>query len=133
MLVLTRKVDDRIQIGPNITITVVRIKGGAVQIGIEAPGTVEILRGELAAAAEAPDSGGSPPEDEPSAAVDVSERQKVSKPPRSDASESVSPNRRTSRDACHRSRPSRTAHNTFRGGQDESGQRRQAASSMSGR
>lgn len=52
MLVLTRKVDDRIQIGSNITITVLRIRGRSVQIGIEAPGSVEVLRGELAAAAE---------------------------------------------------------------------------------
>ena len=52
MLVLTRKVDDRIQIGKNITITVLRIRGRSVQIGIEAPDSVEVLRGELAAAAE---------------------------------------------------------------------------------
>jgi carbon storage regulator CsrA len=50
MLVLTRKVEEKIQIGPNITLTIVRIKGHSVQIGIEAPDQVRVLRGELAAA-----------------------------------------------------------------------------------
>lgn len=52
MLVLTRKLDEKIQIGADITITIVRIKGQAVQIGIDAPRPVEVLRGELAAAAD---------------------------------------------------------------------------------
>jgi carbon storage regulator len=48
MLVLTRKTDQKISIGEDITITVVRIKGnGSVQLGIEAPDGVQILRGEL--------------------------------------------------------------------------------------
>jgi len=52
MLVLTRKVEEKIQIGPNVIITVLRIKGRSVQIGIEAPQGVLVLRGELAAAAD---------------------------------------------------------------------------------
>ena len=48
MLVLTRKQQQRIQIGENITITVVRISGNVVRVGIEAPGDVRVLRGELA-------------------------------------------------------------------------------------
>ncbi|NLY00844.1 MAG: carbon storage regulator [Rhodopirellula sp.] len=52
MLVLTRKIDERIQIAPNITITVLRIRGRSVQIGIEAPETVQVLRGEIAVAIE---------------------------------------------------------------------------------
>jgi carbon storage regulator CsrA len=48
MLILTRKVDERIHIGNDITITVVRIAGGRVQIGIEAPSNVRVLRGDLA-------------------------------------------------------------------------------------
>jgi carbon storage regulator len=50
MLVLTRKVDERIQVGDDVTITVVRIGPGCVRIGIEAPPHLEILRGELAQA-----------------------------------------------------------------------------------
>ena len=49
MLVLTRKTDERIQIGDDITITVVKIRGGHVRIGIEAPRGIRILRGELEA------------------------------------------------------------------------------------
>jgi carbon storage regulator CsrA len=47
MLVLSRKKAEQIQIGDNITITVLRIKGTAVQIGVEAPDNVKILRSEL--------------------------------------------------------------------------------------
>src|SRR5262245_23267885 len=50
MLVLTRKVQEQIQIGPHIKVTVVRVKGHSVRLGIEAPDNVRIVRGELAAA-----------------------------------------------------------------------------------
>ncbi|HEX3601067.1 MAG TPA: carbon storage regulator [Lacipirellulaceae bacterium] len=48
MLVLTRKYQEKIRIGENITITVLRMKGKAVRLGIEAPSTVPVVRGELA-------------------------------------------------------------------------------------
>ena len=51
MLVLTRKAQEKIQIGDKITVTIVRIKGQAVRVGIDAPENVRIMRGELAAAA----------------------------------------------------------------------------------
>lgn len=47
MLVLTRKIGERIVIGEAITITVVDVKGDNVRISIEAPKEVRILRGEL--------------------------------------------------------------------------------------
>lgn len=47
MLVLTRKPDQQIQIGDNIKITVVRVKGQSVRIGIEAPTSVRVMRTEL--------------------------------------------------------------------------------------
>jgi carbon storage regulator CsrA len=49
MLVLTRKQQEKIQIGENITITIVRIKGNIVRVGVEAPLDVRVLRGEIAA------------------------------------------------------------------------------------
>jgi carbon storage regulator len=52
MLVLTRKQGERIRIGDDITITVVRTKGKAVRLGIQAPAHVPVLRGEIAAAIE---------------------------------------------------------------------------------
>jgi carbon storage regulator len=48
MLVLSRKVGERIQIGDNITLVVSRVIGNRVTIGIEAPSDVRIVRSELA-------------------------------------------------------------------------------------
>ena len=47
MLVLTRKLQETIQVGENITITIVRIKGNTVRVGIEAPRDVRVARGEV--------------------------------------------------------------------------------------
>jgi carbon storage regulator CsrA len=47
MLVLTRKFQERIRIGHNITVSILRIKGNVVRLGIEAPANVTVLRGEL--------------------------------------------------------------------------------------
>jgi len=49
MLVLTRKAKQTIHIGRLITVTVLRIKGRTVKIGIQAPSEMEVLRGELVA------------------------------------------------------------------------------------
>lgn len=50
MLVLSRKVGERILIGPDIAITVVRVTGGGVRLGIEAPPELPVVREELAQA-----------------------------------------------------------------------------------
>ena len=47
MLVLTRKLQEQISIGQDITITILRVKGNTVRIGIDAPDNVRVLRGEL--------------------------------------------------------------------------------------
>ena len=47
MLVLSRKVGQRIVIGENITVVVSRVAGNRVTLGIQAPDDVHILRGEL--------------------------------------------------------------------------------------
>lgn len=47
MLVLTRKSHEQIQIGDNITITILRVKGGAIRVGIDAPKNLSVLRKEL--------------------------------------------------------------------------------------
>jgi carbon storage regulator CsrA len=47
MLVLTRKTQEKIRIGDNITITILRVKGQTVRVGIEAPRTTKVIRGEL--------------------------------------------------------------------------------------
>ena len=48
MLVLTRRPGEKVVIGDGITVTVVEVRGNRVRVGIEAPGQVRILRGELA-------------------------------------------------------------------------------------
>jgi carbon storage regulator CsrA len=50
MLVLSRKLTERIQIGDNVFITVVEIQGNRVRIGIDAPRDLRVLRSELLAA-----------------------------------------------------------------------------------
>jgi len=47
MLVLTRKVDQSIQIGDSISVTLLKVKGRSVRIGIEAPAEVRVRRSEL--------------------------------------------------------------------------------------
>jgi carbon storage regulator len=47
MLVLSRRQDDKITIGDNIVITIVRIAPNQVRVGIEAPPEVNIVRNEL--------------------------------------------------------------------------------------
>lgn len=47
MLVLSRKLNQSIHIGENISVRIVRIKGNAIQLGIEAPSDVHVLRSEL--------------------------------------------------------------------------------------
>ena len=47
MLVLSRKIGERILIGDQITVTVVRITGGGVRLGIEAPAEMAVIREEL--------------------------------------------------------------------------------------
>jgi len=49
MLVLSRKVGERILIGDEIAVTVVRVTGGGVRIGIEAPAEMPVIREELKA------------------------------------------------------------------------------------
>ena len=44
MLVLSRKQGQEINIGHDITITVVSVNGGQVRIGIDAPKSVPVLR-----------------------------------------------------------------------------------------
>lgn len=59
MLILTRKVGEKITAGPDITFTIVKIKGNSVRVGIEAPDHITILRDELGRQDD------DPPPDEP--------------------------------------------------------------------
>jgi carbon storage regulator len=47
MLVLSRREHERIRLGDSIVVTVVRLAGDKVRLGIEAPADVVVLRDEL--------------------------------------------------------------------------------------
>jgi carbon storage regulator len=47
MLLLSRRTGETIQIGDDITVTVLSVKGNQVRIGINAPDDVKVLREEL--------------------------------------------------------------------------------------
>ena len=53
MLVLSRKLGEKIHIGENITVEVRRVAGNRVALAIDAPKEIRILRGELKEATEA--------------------------------------------------------------------------------
>ena len=48
MLVLSRKVGEKIVVGDGIVLTVVAVKGGTVRLGVEAPPSTPIWREEIA-------------------------------------------------------------------------------------
>lgn len=49
MLVLSRKESQRIRLGDSIVLTIVKIAGDKVRVGIQAPSDVLVLRDELEA------------------------------------------------------------------------------------
>ena len=53
MLVLSRKVGEKILIGDNVTVTIVRVAQGIVRVGVEAPKSMPIVREEISERAAA--------------------------------------------------------------------------------
>ncbi len=70
MLVLTRKVGERIQIGDDIIVVVTKSAGNRVTLGIEAPRDVRIVRGELEAVVDSFNDG-TPLEDDCSSSQEL--------------------------------------------------------------
>jgi len=54
MLVLSRKLGQRFQVGPEVRITIVKIDRNSVRIGIEAPSDVTVCREEIVIAESEP-------------------------------------------------------------------------------
>lgn len=60
MLVLSRKESQRIRLGDSIVVTIVKISGDKVRVGIDAPANVLVLRDELEVHAPAADLAANP-------------------------------------------------------------------------
>ncbi len=48
MLILTRRINESLVIGDDVTVTILGVKGNQVRIGVDAPRNVSVHRGELA-------------------------------------------------------------------------------------
>ena len=47
MLILSRKTNEKIMIGDDISISIIEIRGDQVRIGVDAPKTVKVFRQEV--------------------------------------------------------------------------------------
>ena len=47
MLILTRKVGERLMIGDDIAVTVLSVKGNQVRVGVQAPSSIAVHREEI--------------------------------------------------------------------------------------
>lgn len=47
MLILSRKINEKIMIGDDISLTIIEIRGDQVKIGVEAPKSVKVFRQEV--------------------------------------------------------------------------------------
>jgi len=66
MLVLSRRESQCIKLGDEIVVTVVRLSGDKVRLGIQAPADMVVLRGELEPFASVVSATGITPADSPS-------------------------------------------------------------------
>ena len=63
MLVLSRKCEQSLLVGEDITITVLAIDGERVKLGIEAPRSIAVLRGEVLEQIKSANAGAAHPQD----------------------------------------------------------------------
>ena len=66
MLILTRRIGEKLVIGDNVMVTVLGVKGNQIRIGIEAPHDVQVHREEIyqRILKERADGAGKPPSSE---------------------------------------------------------------------
>jgi carbon storage regulator len=58
MLILTRRVGETLMIGDNVTVTVLRVKGNQVRLGVNAPKDVSVHREEIFERIQQEEAGG---------------------------------------------------------------------------
>jgi carbon storage regulator len=73
MLVLSRKESQKIKLGDSIIVTVVRVSGDKVRLGIEAPSDILVLREELEQRDSPQKSGAAPAEKDTEQVVNLAE------------------------------------------------------------
>ncbi|QTQ16422.1 carbon storage regulator CsrA [Treponema parvum] len=64
MLILARKIDEKIKIGEDITLTIIEVRGDQVKIGVEAPKNVRVFRQEVFDAIQNENKAAAAPESE---------------------------------------------------------------------
>jgi carbon storage regulator len=47
MLILSRKINEKIMIGDDISVSIIEIRGDQVRVGVDAPKTVKVFRREV--------------------------------------------------------------------------------------
>jgi carbon storage regulator len=47
MLILSRKINEKIMIGDDISVSIIEIRGDQVRVGVDAPKTVKVFRQEV--------------------------------------------------------------------------------------
>lgn len=71
MLILSRKIDEKIKIGDDITITLIDVHGDQVKIGVEAPKSVKVFRQEVFDAIQKENKAAVAPENGNNVAIDA--------------------------------------------------------------